>query len=134
MRRKWLAAVLCLLVLTGCRGRALPGGMDQEELLRAGVDVVELIAGGDLQEVHNRLRSDVAGTVSLEDLRKATENGLEGAGTYRYVESSMTTGQSSDGEEYGVAVLYCRFAGARVLFRVAFDPEMNLIGLEVRRQ
>ena len=46
----------------------------------------------------------------------------------------MVTGQSSDGEDYGVAVLYCRFAKERVLFRLAFDPDLALIGLEIRKQ
>ena len=46
----------------------------------------------------------------------------------------MTTGQSSDGEEYGVAVLYCSFSKDEVLFRLAFDPNYALIGLEIRKQ
>ena len=52
----------------------------------------------------------------------------------KQIESSMATGQSSNGEEYGVAVLYCTFSKDKALFRLAFDPDMALIGLEINRQ
>lgn len=125
---------LCLLALAGCRGRALPAGMEEQALLEAGREVLELVTAGDFQAVRAALRPDVAETVTEEDLRALAARQLEGAGDFRRVESSMTTGQSSDGEDYGVAVLYCRFAKDRVLFRLAFDPDLALIGLEIRKQ
>ena len=96
--------------------------------------MLELVTAGDFQAVRAALRPDVAETVTEEDLRALAARQLEGAGDFRRIESSMTTGQSSDGEDYGVAVLYCRFAKDRVLFRLAFDPDLALIGLEIRKQ
>ena len=41
---------------------------------------------------------------------------------------------SSDlGENYGVGVYYCQYARKKILFRVAFDTGMQLIGLEVKK-
>ena len=57
----------------------------------------------------------------------------DGAGVYKQIESSMVTGQSSDGEDYGVGVYYCQYARKKILFRVAFDTGMQLIGLEVKK-
>lgn len=45
----------------------------------------------------------------------------------------MTTGQSSDGEYYGVAVLYCEFSEKDILFRLAFDADMALIGMDIQQ-
>ena len=128
------ALLLCLAALAGCRGRALPAGMDEDALLDAGIEVLQWVVKGDYQAVHRALRPDVAETVSPEALRELAERQLDGAGEYREVESRMTTGQSSDGEEYGVAVLYCSFSKDEVLFRLAFDPNYALIGLEIRKQ
>lgn len=128
------ALLLCLAALAGCRGRALPAGMDEDALLDAGVEVLQWVVKGDYQAVHGALRPDVAETVSPEALRELAERQLDGAGEYKQVDSRMTTGQSSDGEEYGVAVLYCSFSKDEVLFRLAFDPSYALIGLEIRKQ
>ncbi len=45
----------------------------------------------------------------------------------------MATGQSSGGEEYGVAVIYCSYTKKNVLFRLAFDVNYALIGMEVKK-
>jgi len=127
-------AVLALLLLAGCGGKPLPAGMEEAALLEAGRDVVLLLVGGDYEEVHALLRADVAEGVTAADLQGLALRQLDGAGVYRQIESSMTTGQSSDGEDYGVAVLYCSFTEDTVLFRLAFDPDMELIGLEIKRQ
>ena len=41
------AALLMLSLLSGCRGTPLPEGMDEEELLSAGQEVVELLVAGE---------------------------------------------------------------------------------------
>ena len=127
-------AVLALLLLSGCGGNPLPAGMDEAALLEAGRDVMLLLVGGAFDEVHALLREDVAEGVTAEDLQSLTLRQLDGAGVYKQIESSMATGQSSNGEEYGVAVLYCTFFKDKALFRLAFDPDMALIGLEINRQ
>ena len=54
------ALVMALLLLAGCQGSPLPGGMEEEALLEAGRDVVLLLVGGDYEAVHAALRPDVA--------------------------------------------------------------------------
>ena len=72
-------------------------------------------------------------TLTTEDIQSLALNQLDGAGVYKQIEKSMTTGQSSDGEDYGVAVLYCEFSEKDVLFRLAFDPDMALIGMDIQQ-
>lgn len=129
-----LAALVLALLLAGCQGRPLPAGMEENALLEAGRDVVLLLVGGDYEAVHAALRPDVAETVAVEDIQSLVLQQTDGAGVYKQIRSSMTTGQSSNGEDFGVAVYYCQFAKKDVLFRIAFDPDMVLIGLEVKRQ
>lgn len=138
MRRTWAPLLAALAVgaalLSACRGSPLPEGMEEAALLDAGREVMAWLVAGEYQTVHDALRPDVAETVSAEDLRALTLRQLDGAGVYKQVDSAMATGQSSDGEAYGVAVLYCDFTKRDVLFRLAFDPGMRLIGLEIQRQ
>ena len=128
------ALVMALLLLAGCQGNPLPDGMDEAALLEAGRDVVLLLVSGDYESVRAALRPDVAETVAVEDIQSLVLQQTDGAGVYKQIDSSMVTGQSSDGEDYGVGVYYCQYAKKKVLFRIAFDADMQLIGMEVKKQ
>ena len=132
--RRFAALLTVLFLLTGCQGKALPSGMEEEELLKRGREVVVLLAGGDYEEVYNLLRSDVAAGTAVEDIQSLVIQQTDGAGTYKQIDGSMSTGQSSNGEEYGVAVFYCDYTEKNVLFRLAFDPNYDLIGMEIKKQ
>ena len=123
--------LLSLVLLTGCQGKALPEGMSEDALLEAGKDVMLLVVQGDYQSVLETFRSDVQETLTVEDIQTLALRQLDGAGVYKQIEKSMTTGQSSDGEHYGVAVLYCEFSEKDILFRLAFDADMALIGMDI---
>ena len=134
-RARGLVAVLAvLLLLTGCQGKPLPAGMEEEELLRHGREVVALLAGGNYEEVYGLRREDVAAGTGVEDIQNLVIQQTDGAGTYKQIDSTMTTGQSSNGEAYGIAVLYCDYSKKDVLFRLAFDSNYELIGMEIKRQ
>jgi len=134
MKTKISALLIAALLLSGCQGKPLPIGMNEDDLLAAGKDVVLLFAGGDYQGIWDLLRDDVAETTSPEDIQSLAQRQLDGAGVYKQIDSSMTTAQSSDGESYGIAVLYCSFSKGNVLFRLAFDTDMVLIGMEIKKQ
>ena len=114
---------LVVLLLCGCQGKPLPEGMDEAVLL----------PGGDYEAALERMRPDVAETVTAEDLQSLVLRQTDGAGVYKEIDSVMATGQSSNGEDYGVAVVYCKYSKKNVLFRLAFDTSYELIGLEVRK-
>lgn len=128
-----LGLLLSLALLTGCQGKALPEGMSEDALLEAGKDVMLLVVQGEYQTVLETFRSDVQETLTEEDIQTLALRQLDGAGVYKQIEKSMTTGQSSDGEHYGVAVLYCEFSEKDILFRLAFDADMALIGMDIQQ-
>lgn len=107
--------------------------MSEDALLEAGKDVMLLVVQGDYQSVLETFRSDVQETLTVEDIQTLALRQLDGAGVYKQIEKSMTTGQSSDGEHYGVAVLYCEFSEKDILFRLAFDADMALIGMDIQQ-
>lgn len=129
-----LAALLLILALAGCTGKSLPEGMTEEALIDAGREVMLLAVEGEYEKVHRMLRSDVQETVKVEDIRNVVLTNVDGAGVYKQIEDSMTTGQEAGGERIGIAVLYCDYSEDDVLFRIAFDSEMNLVGFAVEKQ
>ena len=133
MKRIMAVWLVCLLLLTGCKGRPLPEGMDEAALLSKGQEVLLSLVGGDYEAVYGALRQDVAEGTSPEAIQTLALRQLDGAGVYKQIESRMATGQSSNGEDYGVAVLYCQFSKDDVLVRLAFDPDLALIGLEIKK-
>lgn len=133
-KKRLAALLLCLFLLAGCQGKALPSGMQEEALLTGGREVLLLVVGGDYEAVHERLRADQQEAVTVEDIQSMALSALDGAGDYVEIQDSMVTGQSSDGEIYGVAVFYCGYTDADVIFRLAFDPDMELIGISMQQR
>lgn len=129
-----LCALLAALVVTGCSGTSLPDGMTEEALIDAGRQVLLLAVDGNYEAVQEQLREDVRETVTAEDIRSVVLTNVDGAGVYKQIESYMTTGQDADGERLGIAVLYCEYSEDDVLFRIAFDEDMCLVGLSVKKQ
>ena len=101
--------------------------------LEAGKDVMLLVVQGEYEAVQETFRADVGETLTAQNIQDLALRQLDGAGVYKQIEKAMTTGQSSDGEHYGVAVLYCEFAEKDILFRLAFDGNMSLIGMDIRQ-
>ena len=91
-----------------------------------------MLASGRYDEVHGMMREDVAAEVTAERMQQLVLKQTDGAGSYKQIESCMATGQSSNGERYGVAVFYCNYSKKNVMFRLAFDTSYELIGMEVR--
>ena len=123
-----------LLLLAGCQGEALPAGMDEDALLRAGREVALEIVGGDYEAVWEALRQDVRESVTAQDIQSLALQQLDGAGVFKEIERSMTTGQTVQGEHIGIAVFYCAYSEDDALFRVSFDQEMQLVGISIQKQ
>ena len=128
-----IGVILSVLLLAGCQGKALPAGMNEDALLEAGKNVMLQVVQGEYDAVLSEFRDDVRETLTADDIQNLALNQLDGAGVYKKIDKSMTTGQSSNGESYGVAVLYCQFSEKDVLFRLAFDPDMTLIGMDIQQ-
>lgn len=70
-------ALILVLALTGCSGKPLPEGMDEETLLDAGREIVTLLNEGDYQGVYDRMRADGQEASTVDDVREAMENLLD---------------------------------------------------------
>ena len=133
-KRGYLIALLALLllVLSGCKGNKLPDGMDEDEVARAGLSVMSQLTKGEYEAVYDALREDVREQTSADAIRTMMETAAEGRGSFKKVKDSMVTGVTDADEPHGIAVIRAKYDKKSVIFRIAFDTEMNLIGLDVR--
>ena len=125
-------AILLFLVLSGCKGNKLPDGMDEDKVSRAGLAVMSQLTKGEYEEVYDALREDVREQTSADDIKKMMDAATDGRGSFKKVKDSMVTGVTDTEEVHGIAVIRAKYDKKSVIFRIAFDPEMNLIGLDVR--
>lgn len=135
MRRGAVLLCACLLLLLpscAMRGNPLPEGMEAETVLEVGRAVVQQLNAGEEDAVYAQLRQDAQSTSSAEDLHAYVASALERAGSYERETEAMATGQSLDsGEVYATAVLCCKHQRKTIIYRVAFDTDMRLIGFEM---
>lgn len=131
MKKLLVSLLMCLLVLTGCAAQALPEGMTEDEVIKAGQEIVNLLVAEEYEEVALRFREDVAASVTAETVQKLMEDATLGLGIYDGRIDAMATGRTVDGVDYGEAVILCEYKKGDVLFRVAFDTDMTLVGMEI---
>lgn len=125
-------AMLLLLVLSGCKGNKLPDGMDEDKVSRAGLSVMSQLTKGEYEAVYDAMREDVRAQTSAEAIETMMDTATEGRGHFKKVKDSMVTGVTDTEEVHGIAVIRAKYDKKSVIFRIAFDPEMNLIGLDAR--
>lgn len=126
-----VSMIVLLALLSGCKGKPLPEGMDEDALFTAGKDVVLLLVGGEFETVHGMLREDLREQISVDDIRAEVSAQLSDAGVYKQIEDHMATGEVVGGVRYGISVLYCEFSEEDVLIRVSFDKDWNLVGFSL---
>lgn len=127
-------AVLLAALLGGC-GSSLPDGMDEDAVLSAGLRVMKKLIDGDYDEVCEALREDVRAQTDAAAIETMMTGATEGLGSYKKVSDSMATGvEDKDSEPHAIAVIRAKYDKKSVIFRVAFDTDMNLIGLDVKQR
>lgn len=132
-----LLCTLCCVALTACavKGNDLPDGMDEDTVLSAGREVASALVGGDYDAVFERLREDVAAQTDVAALAELMQSASDGLGEAEYIEDTLVTGVTDkDTEPHAIAVIYWKYEKKNVMFRVAFDTDMQLIGLEIKKK
>ena len=136
-----LCLVLTVGLLAGCgkhEGSPLPEGMEEDAVLDAGREIVTLLNDGNYEEILTRLREDVAAggarPLTADDIKKQTMDTLDKAGAYVAETEYMATGQDNKDtdEEFAEAVIFAKHEKKTVRYRIAFDVDMQLIGIQVR--
>ena len=130
--RKIVPLLLCLVLLAGCQGKPLPAGMEEDAVLDAGRAVVMQLVRGEYDAVAEQFREDVPAEGA--QLQELLETAAAKAGAYKEIDDAMATGRESDGEEFAVAVVLAKYERRRVLFEIAFDTDMELIGLRIQKK
>ena len=127
--------IIMLFMLSGCKGKSLPQGMDETELLMQGREIVSLLAAEDWQAVYDRMRADGQEKSSPETIQAYMQALTEKCGAYVKEKDAMVTGQVLDGgENYGTAVLYCKHEKKNVVYRIAFSTDMEFLGFQAQKQ
>ena len=132
--KRLLSLLFCLLILTGCEGNPLPEGMEESAVLDAGRQVVIALTKGEFETVVEQFREDVRETVDAGQIKALLDGAAEGAGVYKELTDSMVTGRESNGVKHAVAVFWAKYEKENLLFEVAFDPDMALIGLRIEEK
>ena len=145
MKMKRVLCLGCLilamsLLLTGCVGtEPLPKGMDEETVIAAGQEVYDLVMAEQYETVAGMLREDIRMTpgkeIKAEHIKELVDQFLvpDEIGEFKKMSDTYTMG-NSDPEPHGIAVFEAKYSKKTVALCVAFDLEMNMIGLSFNRQ
>ena len=148
MKLKRILSVACVGVLlvgllAGCGGintaEPLPKEMNEEEVLEAGKVVFDLLMAKDYQAVVDMLREDIrnkpGAEVKAEHIEQIVQDiaDPEVVGTFEKILETHTQGRKEP-EKHGIAVFECTYTEKMVAVCVAFDLEMNMIGLSLHQE
>ena len=145
MKLKRVLSVACLgvlisVLLTGCvtnKAVPLPEEMDEDVVVAAGQDVLQLLLDEKYDEVAAMFREDIRTQPGKEITGEVIEQLLyqqilpEESGVFMEILESYGEGVEGASEPHGVAVIHTQYSKDKVGFGIAFDLEMNLIGLSV---
>ena len=145
MKLKKFALIGCLgmllaFVLTGCAGtEPLPKQLDEQAVIDAGQVVYDLVMEERYEEVAAMLREDIRNAPGKEieagHVKELVDQFLvpDEIGEFEEMTEIYTMG-SSDSEPHGIVVFEAKYSQKTVALCVAFDLEMNMIGLSFNRQ
>lgn len=140
--KRWKALmclVLALAFLTGCTAStALPDGMEKAAVIAAGQEVLDHLLAGEYEEVAASFREDIReqeGKQITADVIKELMDQYtdpEEVGQFKKIGSKAASGAGdSETERHAIAEFHCEYTEEKVGFGIAFDPDMNLIGLSI---
>lgn len=143
--KKWVATtvlgVLMCAVLTGCTSSVpIPDSMDEQELLNAGQQVLDLVVEDRFDEVHALLREDIVQQleVTTEKIKQQMDVDEQEYGKLKKVKETWTSGVAEDKEanieEHAIAWFECQYQEDRLVYGFAFDLDLELIGMSVNRE
>ena len=96
--------------------------MEEDAVLSAGLGVMDQLIRGEYDEVYEALRSDVRETTTASALEDVMDT------------ATMVTGVTDTDEPHAIAVIRRKYEKKSVYFRIAFDPDMQLIGMEIKKK
>lgn len=109
--------------------------MDEETVLAAGKEVAFALVDGDFDSVYALFRADVAEQTDAVALAALMQSASDGLGEAEYIDDTLVTGVTeTSSEPHAIAVVYWKYEKKHVMFRVAFDTDMQLIGLEIKKK
>ena len=99
--------------------------MEEDAVLSAGLGVMDQLIRGEYDEVYEELRSDVRDATTASALEDVMP---------KEVTDTMVTGVTDTDEPHAIAVIRRKYEKKSVYFRIAFDPDMQLIGMEIKKK
>ena len=108
--------------------------MEEDAVLSAGLGVMDQLIRGEYDAVYEALRSDVRETASTAALQELMDTATDGLGEAKEVTDTMVTGVTDTDEPHAIAVIRRKYEKKSVYFRIAFDPDMELIGMEIKKK
>ena len=108
--------------------------MEEDAVLSAGLGVMDQLIRGEYDEVYEELRSDVRDATTASALEDVMDTATDGLGEPKEVTDTMVTGVTDTDEPHAIAVIGAKYDKKSVVFRIAFDTDMQLIGMEIKKK
>lgn len=136
IKRRILPLLALCILLTACtvKGNDLPDGMDEETVRLAGLEIMNELCGGEYETVYDALREDVREATTADEIGAVMAAARDGLGEPGEVTDTLVTGATDTDEPHAIAVIRRKFDKKSVYFRIAFDTDMQLIGLEIKKK
>lgn len=125
-----LAAVMCLVLLTGCGSTKLSESFNEDEVKSAAENVIALINSQDTNGLRAMCNVQMRDALT-DDVMKQVYAAIGEGGTYEEVSNISVAGSTNKttGEEYAVVVIKAKYEIRSFTYTISFTKDMKLAGL-----
>ncbi|MEI8199482.1 MAG: DUF3887 domain-containing protein [Eubacteriales bacterium] len=123
-----LAAVICMLLLTGCGSTKLSEDFKEDEVKSAAENVITLVNNQDSEGLKAICTVQMKDALT-DDVMKQIYEAIGEGGTFEKVSDMSVSGSTANGEDFAVAVVKAKYEIRSFTYTISFTKQMKLAGL-----
>ncbi|HOR12378.1 MAG TPA: DUF3887 domain-containing protein [Clostridia bacterium] len=137
MQKRIISVAVCIMLMLATNGctRRVSEAFNEKDVISRAESTVLLINAGEFDKLSDTaVREELRDVLSSEALMLGAETMLAEAGSFVEFGQSAVVGEmdKNSGEEYAVVVLQAKYEKKALVYTIAFDTDLWIVGLYIK--
>ena len=129
-----ILTILLMFSATACSSNKLADSFSEQDVRTKAEEVVGVINTLDYDKMVALFRTDLQSDITADQFKQSWDATLKGAGAFKEFSSESIVGQKdkTTGEDYAVAILFCKYEKAQLTFTISLDTNLEVVGMYMK--